>query len=26
VTVYGDVKEPLVEFAQALGLAIIEEA
>jgi hypothetical protein len=26
VTVYGDVKEPLVEFAKALGLAIIEEA
>jgi len=26
VTVYGDVKEPLVEFAKALGLGIIEEA
>ncbi len=26
VTVYGDVKEPLVEFGKALGLSIIEEA
>ena len=26
VTVYGDVKEPLVEFGKALGLEIIEEA
>jgi len=26
VTVYGDVKEPLIEFAKALGLEIIEEA
>jgi len=26
VTVYGDVKEPLVEFGKALGLAVIEEA
>jgi hypothetical protein len=26
VTVYGDVKEPLIEFAKALGLRIIEEA
>jgi hypothetical protein len=26
VTVYGDVKEPLIEFANALGLAVIEEA
>ena len=26
VTVYGDVKEPLVEFAKALGLSIVEEA
>jgi len=26
VTVYGDVKEPLVEFGKALGLTIIEEA
>jgi len=26
VTVYGDVKEPLVEFGRALGLDIIEEA
>ncbi|MFP4055259.1 MAG: hypothetical protein ACLF0G_00140 [Candidatus Brocadiia bacterium] len=26
VTVYGDVKEPLVEFAKALGLAVVEEA
>ena len=25
VTVYGDVKEPLVEFGKALGLEIIEE-
>jgi hypothetical protein len=25
VTVYGDVKEPLVEFGKALGLSIIEE-
>lgn len=26
VTVYGDVKEPLVEFGNALGLNVIEEA
>jgi len=26
VTVYGDVREPLIEFAKALGLTIIEEA
>jgi len=26
VTVYGDVKEPLVEFGKALGLSIVEEA
>ena len=26
VTVYGDVKEPLVEFGKALGLEIVEEA
>jgi hypothetical protein len=26
ITVYGDVKEPLIEFAKALGLQIIEEA
>ncbi|MHC4214023.1 MAG: hypothetical protein ACYSWP_11685, partial [Planctomycetota bacterium] len=26
VTVYGDVKEPLTEFAKALGLKVIEEA
>ena len=26
VTVYGDVKEPLVEFGKALGLRIVEEA
>jgi hypothetical protein len=26
VTVYGDVKEPLVEFGKALGLKVIEEA
>jgi len=26
VTVYGDVKEPLTEFARALGLKVIEEA
>ena len=26
ITVYGDVKEPLKEFGQALGLEIIEEA
>jgi hypothetical protein len=26
VTVYGDVKEPLAEFATALGLKVIEEA
>jgi hypothetical protein len=26
VTVYGDVKEPLVEFGKGLGLKIIEEA
>ncbi|MGQ9592407.1 MAG: hypothetical protein ACUVYA_19175, partial [Planctomycetota bacterium] len=26
VTVYGDVKEPLVEFARALGLSVVEEA
>ncbi len=26
VTVYGDVREPLVEFGRALGLEVIEEA
>ena len=26
VTVYGDVKEPLTEFGQALGLEVIDEA
>jgi hypothetical protein len=26
VTVFGDVKEPLVEFGKALGLKVIEEA
>jgi len=26
VTVYGDVKEPLAEFAKALGLKVIDEA
>jgi len=26
VTVYGDVKEPLIEFGKALGLSIVEEA
>jgi hypothetical protein len=26
VTVYGDVKEPLIEFGKALGLKIVEEA
>ena len=26
VTVYGDVKEPLIEFGKALGLEVIEEA
>jgi hypothetical protein len=26
VTVYGDLKEPLVEFGKALGLKIVEEA
>jgi hypothetical protein len=26
VTVYGDVKEPLIEFGKALGLQIIQEA
>ena len=26
VTVYGDVKEPLMEFGKALGLEVIEEA
>ncbi len=26
VTVYGDIKEPLVEFAKALGLRVVEEA
>jgi len=26
VTVYGDIKEPLIEFGKALGLEIIEEA
>jgi hypothetical protein len=25
VTVYGDVKEPLIEFGKALGLSIVEE-
>ncbi|UCD27649.1 MAG: hypothetical protein JSV03_11100 [Planctomycetota bacterium] len=26
VTVYGDVKEPIIEFAKALGLEVVEEA
>ncbi len=26
VTVYGDVKEPVVELGKALGLTIVEEA
>jgi hypothetical protein len=26
VTVFGDVKEPLIEFGKALGLKVIEEA
>ena len=26
VTVYGDVKEPLMEFGRGLGLEIVEEA
>ena len=26
VTVYGDVKEPLIGFGEALGLAVVEEA
>jgi len=26
VTVYGDVKAPLIEFAKALGLKVVEEA
>jgi hypothetical protein len=26
VTVYGDVKDPLIEFGEALGLKVIEEA
>jgi hypothetical protein len=26
VTVYGDVKEPLIEFGKALGLKVSEEA
>ena len=26
VTVYGDLQEPLVEFAKALGLEVIVEA
>ena len=26
VTVYGDVKEPLIEFGKALGLKVVEEA
>jgi hypothetical protein len=26
VTVYGDVKEPAIEFGKALGLSIVEEA
>ncbi|OHB69017.1 MAG: hypothetical protein A2V70_20545 [Planctomycetes bacterium RBG_13_63_9] len=26
VTVYGDVKEPLLEFGKGLGLKIVEEA
>jgi len=25
VTVFGDVKEPLIEFGKALGLAVVEE-
>ena len=25
VTVYGDVKQPLIEFGKALGLEIVEE-
>jgi hypothetical protein len=26
VTVFGDLKEPLIEFGKALGLSIVEEA
>ena len=26
VTLYGDVKEPLMEFGKALGLEVVEEA
>jgi hypothetical protein len=26
VTVFGDIKEPLIEFGKALGLAVVEEA
>jgi len=26
VTVYGDLREPLQEFAKALGLEVVEEA
>ena len=26
VTVYGDVKQPLAEFGEALGLEVVEEA
>ena len=26
VTVYGDVKEPLIEFGKALGLKVVQEA
>ncbi len=26
VTVYGDIKEPLIELGRALGLKIVEEA
>jgi len=26
VTVFGDVKEPLIEFGKALGLKIVQEA
>ncbi len=26
VTVYGDVKAPLTDFAKALGLTVVEEA
>lgn len=26
VTVFGDVKEPLIEFGKAFGLSVVEEA